>query len=232
MTGSEISTFIASVSLVSTGRSGDYFHISADISLSRRTNSSFSVSRRRVAHVVGRPVLNTGACSRRLRLGHGAAVGVLRHWCCRFDVGECLVDETRGYCQQPGAAAWFRRACGFTPSGMLVPEVIEMPLIGDPPNNLAAVSLIRAAIADDADSGIFIMSEHGGCEPGSEGKKAAQFMMPLAALSATALLSAHGCNVERILKVLDAWAAEYAGDPSAANDGRSAFRPVRCGPGS
>lgn len=53
-----------------------------------------------------------------------------------------------------------------------------MPLIGDPPNNLAVVSLIRAAIADDAESGIFIMSEHGGCQPGAEGKEAAQFMMP------------------------------------------------------
>ena len=41
-----------------------------------------------------------------------------------------------------------------------------MPLIGDPPNNLAAVSLIRAAIAGDPDSGVLIMSEHGGCEPG------------------------------------------------------------------
>ena len=93
-----------------------------------------------------------------------------------------------------------------------------MPLVGDPPNNLAAVSLIRAAIADDADSGIFIMSEHGGCRPGPEGKKAAQFMMALAAVSARALLSAHGYNVERTLKVLDAWAAEYAGDPAAADD--------------
>ena len=39
-----------------------------------------------------------------------------------------------------------------------------MPLIGDPPNNLAAVSLIRAAIADDPDSGILTMSEHGEAE--------------------------------------------------------------------
>lgn len=39
-----------------------------------------------------------------------------------------------------------------------------MPLIGDPPNNLAAVSLIRAAIADDPDSGTLIMSEHGEAE--------------------------------------------------------------------
>jgi hypothetical protein len=98
--------------------------------------------------------------------------------------------------------------------------VIEMPLIGDPPNNLAAVSMIRAAIADDPDSGILIMSEHGGCEPGPEGKKAAQFMMALAAVSARALLSAHGYNVERTLKVLDTWAAEYAGDRAAADDRR------------
>ncbi len=83
-------------------------------------------------------------------------------------------------------------SCRLTLSGKLVPEVIEMPLIGDPPNNLAAVSLIRAAIADDPDSGILIMSEHGGCEPGPEGKKSAQFMMALAAVSARALLSAHG----------------------------------------
>ena len=95
-----------------------------------------------------------------------------------------------------------------------------MPLIGDPPNNLAAVSLIRAAIADDADSGILIMSEHGGCQPSPEGKKAAQFMMALAAVSARALLSAHGYNVERTLKALDTWAAEYAGDPVAADDRR------------
>jgi rhamnose utilization protein RhaD (predicted bifunctional aldolase and dehydrogenase) len=87
-----------------------------------------------------------------------------------------------------------------------------MPLIGDPPNNLAAVSLIRAAIADDPDSGVLIMSEHGGCLPGPEGKKAAQFMMSLAAVAARALLSAHGYNVERCLKTLDAWAAEYADD--------------------
>ena len=95
-----------------------------------------------------------------------------------------------------------------------------MPLIGDPPNNLAAVSLIRAAIADDLDSGILIMSEHGGRQPGPEGKKAGQFMMALAAVSARALLSAHGYNVERILKVVDTWAAEYAGDPAAADDRR------------
>jgi hypothetical protein len=70
-----------------------------------------------------------------------------------------------------------------------------MPLIGGPPNDLAAVSLIRAAIADDADSGILML-------------------LPLAAVSARALPSAHGYNAERTLKVLDTWAAEYADDPA------------------
>ena len=35
-----------------------------------------------------------------------------------------------------------------------ISEVIKMPLTGAPPSNLAAVSLIRAAIADDPDSGV------------------------------------------------------------------------------
>ncbi len=30
----------------------------------------------------------------------------------------------------------------------------------------------RAAIADDPDSGVLIMSQHGGCIPGAEGMKA------------------------------------------------------------
>lgn len=46
-----------------------------------------------------------------------------------------------------------------------------MPMLGNPPDNLAAVSSIRAAIADDPDSGVLIMSQHGGCLPGSEGRR-------------------------------------------------------------
>jgi len=45
-------------------------------------------------------------------------------------------------------------------------------------------------------------------------------MMALTAVSARALLSAHGYNGERTLKVLDTCAAEYAGDPAAADDRR------------
>jgi hypothetical protein len=39
-------------------------------------------------------------------------------------------------------------------------RVSKLSLSGDPPNNLAAASLIRAATADNPDSGILIMSEH------------------------------------------------------------------------
>jgi hypothetical protein len=85
-------------------------------------------------------------------------------------------------------------------------------MLGSPPDNLAAVSLIRAAIADDTDSGVLIVSQHGGCLPGAEGMQAAAFMMALAGVSARALLSSHGYNVERALEILDTWAAEYADD--------------------
>ena len=89
-----------------------------------------------------------------------------------FDASHQLGRDHREHdCRQPSPAAWSRRVLRAYIVGKLVPEVIEMPLIGDPPNNLAAVSQIRAAIADDADSGIFIMSEHGGCQPGSRGKR-------------------------------------------------------------
>jgi hypothetical protein len=43
-----------------------------------------------------------------------------------------------------------------------------MPMLGNLPDDLAAVSLIRAAIANDPDSGILIISQHGGCLPGHE----------------------------------------------------------------
>ncbi len=60
------------------------------------------------------------------------------------------------------------------------------------------------------------MSQHGGCLPGAEGKKAGAFMTSLAGVAARALLSAHRYNVERTLEDLDAWAAEYADDPAVA----------------
>jgi hypothetical protein len=78
-------------------------------------------------------------------------------------------------------------------------------MTGDPQSNLAAVSLIRAAIADDADSGMLILRQHGG-----DARDAGIFMMGLAAVSARALLSANGWNVTKTLAVLDKWAEHYA----------------------
>ena len=92
-----------------------------------------------------------------------------------------------------------------------------MSLIATPPENLAAVGLIRAVVVDDADSGLLIMSQRGGCKPGPEGDRVTAFMLALAVTAARALLSAHGYNVERTLRVLDAWAAEYADDAAAAS---------------
>ncbi len=91
-----------------------------------------------------------------------------------------------------------------------------MSLIATPPESLAAVGLVRAVVVDDADAGLLIMSQRGGCKPGPEGDRATAFMMALAATAARALLSVHGYNVERTLRVLDTWAAEYADDAAAS----------------
>ena len=92
-----------------------------------------------------------------------------------------------------------------------------MSLIATPPENLAAVGLIRAVVVDDPDSGLLIMSQRGGCKPGPEGDRVTAFMLALAVTATRALLSAHGYNVERTLRVLEAWAAEYADDGAGAS---------------
>jgi hypothetical protein len=85
-------------------------------------------------------------------------------------------------------------------------------LVGDPVTNLAATSLIRAALADDPDSAVLVMSQHGGCAPGNE--DASVFMMSLAAVAARAVLSAAGYNVQKALEMLDTWTSEYAEESS------------------
>ncbi len=59
------------------------------------------------------------------------------------------------------------------------------------------------------------MSQHGGCQPGPEGKKGLGVYHGAGCGGGPALLSAHGYNVERTLTVLDTWAAEYADDSAA-----------------
>jgi hypothetical protein len=84
-------------------------------------------------------------------------------------------------------------------------------------NNLAAVGLIRAVAVDDPDSGLLIVSQHGGCMPGPDGDRVTTFMLALASLAARAMFASNGYNVERTLRVLDAWTAEYADDAAAAS---------------
>lgn len=71
---------------------------------------------------------------------------------------------------------------------------------------LAAVSLMRAAVVDDPERGMLIINQHGG----RDSAEAAKFMVALAQTAARMMLSSSGYNVERTLRSLDAWAAEYA----------------------
>jgi hypothetical protein len=92
-----------------------------------------------------------------------------------------------------------------------------MSLSAMPPDNLAAVGLIRAVAVDDPDSGLLIISQHGGCKPGPDGDRVTTFMLALASLAARAMFASNGYNVERAVRVLDAWTAEYADDAAAAS---------------
>ena len=71
---------------------------------------------------------------------------------------------------------------------------------------LAAVSLMSAAVVDDPERGMLIINQHGG----GDSAAAARFMVALAQTAARMVLSATGYNVERTLRSLDAWTAEYA----------------------
>jgi hypothetical protein len=87
-----------------------------------------------------------------------------------------------------------------------------MPMIGDATNNLAAVSLIRAAVTDDADAGVLIMAEHSALED----RELSRFVMALAGVAARSLLTVNGYNIERTIKTLETWAAEYDDDAETA----------------
>jgi hypothetical protein len=92
-----------------------------------------------------------------------------------------------------------------------------MSLNATPPDNLAAVGPIHAVAVDDPDSGLLVISQHGGCKRGPDGDRVTAFMLALAALASRAIFAANGYNVERTLRVLDAWTAEYADDAAAAS---------------
>jgi hypothetical protein len=78
-------------------------------------------------------------------------------------------------------------------------------LIGNPEKNIAAVALIRAAIIDDKDSGVLILTQNEMLTSASSAMG-----MSLAAVAARALMSACGYNMAQVMKMLDAWSDEYA----------------------
>lgn len=84
--------------------------------------------------------------------------------------------------------------------------------------HLAAASLIRAVLLDDADSGILILDQHGAIQPGND--EITSFVLAVANVANRALLTAHGCRVDRAMKVLDAWMKEYGEEAEAAADDR------------
>jgi hypothetical protein len=82
----------------------------------------------------------------------------------------------------------------------------------DAAENLAAVSLVRAAVVNDRDRGMLIINQHGG----NTSRQTAVFVIALAHTAARMMLSASGYNLERTLETLDAWADEYATRAQAA----------------
>ena len=69
----------------------------------------------------------------------------------------------------------------------------------DAAEEIAAYALIRAWMADDADTGMLMIKEH------HVPPEAALFVMSLVKAASRALLSAEGYQVERALAVLDQW---------------------------
>jgi hypothetical protein len=87
-------------------------------------------------------------------------------------------------------------------------------LIGDPASNVAAVALIRAAITDDKDSGVLILSQNGLLHD----QQTSAMGMSLAAVAARALMTGFGYNVEQALRTLEAWSAEYTREVSSGSN--------------
>jgi hypothetical protein len=82
-------------------------------------------------------------------------------------------------------------------------RITEWSLPRSPARAAAVASIPRLK------SGIYtlpVSPEHGG----RAGDPALAFIMGLAAVSARALMAAYGYNVDRVIRVLDAWTNEYA----------------------
>jgi hypothetical protein len=76
----------------------------------------------------------------------------------------------------------------------------------------------RAVLLDDADSGILILDQHGAIVPGND--EVTAFVLAVANVANRALITAHGCRVDRAMKVLSAWMDEYGKQAEAEAHGR------------
>ena len=85
-----------------------------------------------------------------------------------------------------------------------------MPLTGETNKNLAAASLIRAGICDDADAGVLIIQQNGGETAGAAGVELQRLVIATTTLAVRVLLSANGFNVDKALAVIDQWIGQYA----------------------
>jgi hypothetical protein len=90
-----------------------------------------------------------------------------------------------------------------------------MPLTEPTAKTLAAASLIRAGLADDAQAGVLIIQQNGGRNAGPAGGELEELLIAMTALSARVLLSANGWDVNRALAVIDQWTEQYAKHPAS-----------------
>jgi rhamnose utilization protein RhaD (predicted bifunctional aldolase and dehydrogenase) len=84
-----------------------------------------------------------------------------------------------------------------------------MPLIADSDKSLAAASLIRAGICDDADTGVLILRQHGAYAGDEDSKNLSELTLAVTSLAVRVLLSANGYNVAKTMKVIDQWIENY-----------------------
>lgn len=86
----------------------------------------------------------------------------------------------------------------------------------DTAKTLAAASLIRAGICDDADAGVLIIQQNGGEAAGAAGVELQRLVIAMTTLAVRILLSANGFNVEKTMAVIDQWIDQYAKADAAA----------------
>jgi hypothetical protein len=80
-----------------------------------------------------------------------------------------------------------------------------MPLTAPTAKTLAAASLIRAGLCDDADAGVLIMQQNS-----NDVGQLQELLIAVTALSVRVLMSANGYDVDKALAVIDQWIGQYA----------------------